>query len=181
MNQLEGVLFLNYIVPGFTNSTELTDDDFISGRVMDENNNINRTWAIKLYLPFCKYCLRIYEDWEHLANFNTNKSLNIGSINCNKYPDACVRFDAGGYPSIYVVENATSYRFTHKRSFQNLKEFIQNGAYVDLGENQELTDYDNIPKTTIGRYLNLYKYLPWWLRCLIILAFIISPSILIGV
>ena len=158
----------------FKNSTELTADDFISGAVMDEYNTINGTWALKLYLPKWKYWLKIRDDWENVANSNKNQSITVASINCNEHNDACLRFQTDGYPSIYVIENGLSYRFKQKRGYDNFMNFIQSGNYISLGEEQEIFDYDAIPKTAIGRYFRIFSSLSWALKTFIIVAFIIT-------
>ena len=143
-------------VHGFHNSTILTENDFLSGLVMDEENNVDGRWFIKFYAPWCGHCKRLAPVWEELADmvYSQGYDFKIGSVDCTQQRMACDRVDISGYPSLYVFEGTEAYQFRNKREIDQLAAFISNDAYKQYGEKQKIIRYEEIPKTSFGKALN---------------------------
>ena len=150
------LVFVGTCVYGFHNSTDLTEDDFVNGLVMDQDNNVNGRWFIKFYAPWCGHCKRLEPVWEELADmvYNQGFDFNIGSVDCTKQRMACDRVDVFVYPSLYVFEGNEAYQFKYKLEIDQLGGFISNHAYKEYGEKQKIIRFEDMPKTSLGKAFN---------------------------
>ena len=106
-----------------TNTTANTTTVSNSGPKTDTSSN-SKTSIIYFYASWCGYCTRFTSTWDSLVNkFKQDYQMIAVDIDKNKY----LKYDYGvtSTPTIYKTINSTRQKFTSKRNYSNLVEFIQ--------------------------------------------------------
>jgi thiol-disulfide isomerase/thioredoxin len=92
-----GQTFANNLYPSNGLVTELTESSFpvlVAGE---------RVWLVQFYSPWCGHCIASAPTFKALAEALTEDEVDVGAVNCHKWPGLCQRFDVRAYPSVRVV------------------------------------------------------------------------------
>lgn len=110
-------------IPSNTNTTVNTTTVSNSEPKTDTSSN-SKTSIIYFYASWCGYCTRFTSTWNSLVTkFKHNYQMIAVDIDKNKH----LKSDYGvtSTPTIYKTVNSTRQKFTSKRNYNNLVEFIQ--------------------------------------------------------
>ena len=95
--QASGQTFANNLYASNGLVTELTEASFpllVAGE---------RVWLVQFYSPWCGHCIASAPTFKALAEALTEDEVDVGAVNCHKWPALCQRFDVRAYPSVRVV------------------------------------------------------------------------------
>ncbi|XP_041117715.1 dnaJ homolog subfamily C member 10-like [Polyodon spathula] len=70
-----------------------TFDELVKNRKLDES------WLVDFYAPWCGPCQALLPEWKRMARFLSG-IVNVGSVDCQKYPSLCQRESVHSYPEI---------------------------------------------------------------------------------
>jgi thiol-disulfide isomerase/thioredoxin len=62
-----------------------------------------RVWLVQFYSPWCGHCIASAPTFKALAEALTEDEVDVGAVNCHKWPAVCQRFDVRAYPSVRMV------------------------------------------------------------------------------
>lgn len=96
--------------------------------LMLTNGTASESLRIKIYAPWCGHCVTfapVYADIADEYHSSENRKIRVGKINGDAEMALMARFGVKSYPSIFVVDGWSVYKFEAPRSKQQLMKFVE--------------------------------------------------------
>ena len=84
---------------------ELTDKDF-SGTTLINPKIKGKYCLLKVYAPWCGYCVRMTNDMNFLADSLKKKDIPVATINFEQNKELVGRIGSRGFPSMFIVDRS---------------------------------------------------------------------------
>ncbi|EMR11706.1 hypothetical protein PNEG_00140 [Pneumocystis murina B123] len=110
-------------------------------------------WFIKYILPYCPYCKEMEGDWIRFASYMKGL-LNIGEIDCSKYPSFCKKMGISGVPMMFYYKGNYNIKYIGPRKTNSFRKFAQK---VFLSRSALVQNFDTYSKYS-SRFLIFFIY-----------------------
>lgn len=99
------------------------------------------SWLLFFKATRCPHCQKLEPEYELLSRDEElmEQGVVLGTINIMESPKTANRFMIRGFPTLIYLHKKKLYRYSGKRDYQSIKEFIQSVGSNDKGEGQEGT------------------------------------------
>tara|TARA_B110000977_G_scaffold196345_1_gene276524 strand:- start:2121 stop:2522 length:402 start_codon:yes stop_codon:yes gene_type:complete len=84
---------------------ELTEQDF-NGIQLISPKIKGKYCLLKIYAPWCGYCVRMTKDMNFLGNSLKKRDIPVASINFEQNKELVGRIGSRGFPSMFVVDRS---------------------------------------------------------------------------
>jgi thioredoxin domain-containing protein 5 len=142
------MFYMSLTKAAFQAAVNLTDADFLNGKVMDAESNVTGVWFVEFYAPWCSHCKDLSPIWDDLANQVQDGEVKIGKVDCTVNEDACKRVTITGYPTLQVLDSTGAYQFEIPRNMEPMKAFLLNETYKESGLKSEIKKDADIEKSS---------------------------------
>ncbi|XP_078408050.1 dnaJ homolog subfamily C member 10 isoform X2 [Cetorhinus maximus] len=143
----------------------LTPDNFeglVRRRAQDE------IWMVDFYAPWCGPCQALMPEWKRMARM-LNGTVNVGSMDCQKYYSMCQKEHVQAYPEIrlYPLNTNNAYKYHSYSGWSRNAESLGSWALGFLPQTSiELTPEDFTNKVLKGKdHWVIDFYAPWCGPC----------------
>ena len=84
---------------------ELSENDFDSVKLIHPNFR-NKYSLLKIYAPWCGYCVRMTNEMNHLGKELPKRNIGVATINYEQNKELVKRIGSQGFPSMFIVDKS---------------------------------------------------------------------------
>ena len=84
---------------------ELTDKDF-SGTTLINPKIKGKYCLLKVYAPWCGYCVRMTNEMNHLGRELPKRNIGVATINYEQNKELVSKIGSKGFPSMFIVDKS---------------------------------------------------------------------------
>ena len=84
---------------------ELSENDFDGVKLIHPNFR-NKYSILKIYAPWCGYCVRMTNEMNHLGNELPKRNIGVATINYEQNKELVKRIGSQGFPSMFIVDKS---------------------------------------------------------------------------
>lgn len=107
----------------------------LTARNFDTTLSTGRPWLLEFYAPWCSHCTSFATAYSEMARkYHGSKqgehqysNIKVGKVDGSAETALSSRFSVYGYPSFYMIDGWSVYKFEDTRSKQNLMAFAEGG------------------------------------------------------
>eukprot|EP01041_Mallomonas_annulata_P001948 gene1948-3775_t len=90
-------------------------------------------WMVEFYAPWCGHCRKLEPIWEEIAT-KLKGDVNVAKVDVTMNGKLGKRFGIQGFPTILLFHKGKSYKYSGKRTAEQLTEFAKGGFKESDGE-----------------------------------------------
>jgi len=106
---------------------ELSQNDFDGIKLIHPNFS-NKICLLKVYAPWCGYCVRMTNDMNFLSKALPKRNIMVGAINFEQNKELVSKIGSRGFPTMFIVDKSGVLHNTDmgRRSVLEILKSIQN-------------------------------------------------------
>ena len=101
---------------------ELSENDFNGVKLIHPNFR-NKYTLLKIYAPWCGYCVRMTNQMNHLGTELPKRNIGVATINYEQNKELVKRIGSQGFPSMFIVDKSGNLHETSMGG-RSLKEML---------------------------------------------------------
>ena len=129
------------------------NDDTFEHQTQASTGMTTGSWFLLFKAQNCPHCQKLVPEFVRLSEDEelTERGLVLGTLDIMESPKTANRFMIRGFPTLMYLHKKKLYKYTGKRDYESMKEFISNG--IDALEGEEIP----LPPSQLEAWMKMCK------------------------